>query len=243
MPSRTGGGSTSTVLSFLNSALRLFYPQSCGVCGADGDVLCRTCVAAFRIVRDEEVCPVCGRWLGRSVVCASCSGSKMWFSRGFFGFEYDGAVREAIHAFKFQGSKQIGRRLVQLVSDKFHGLDREVDLVVPVPVSERRLRERGFNQSFVIADEIAALTGLPVDPAVLLKNEGVRDQFSLSRNERRKNVRGAFRVKGPDRVRDRRILLIDDLFTTGYTAAEAARTLVRAGSSDILLFALARTPE
>jgi len=167
----------------------------------------------------------------------------MWFSRGFFGFEYDGAVREAIHAFKFQGSKQIGRRLVQLVSDKFHGLDREVDLVVPVPVSERRLRERGFNQSFVIADEIAALTGLPVDPAVLLKNEGVRDQFSLSRNERRKNVRAAFRVKGPDRVRDRRILLIDDLFTTGYTAAEAARTLVRAGSSDILLFALARTPE
>lgn len=243
MPSHTGGGSTSTVLSFLNSALSLFYPQSCGVCGADGDVLCEKCIAGFHIIRDDEVCPVCGRWLGRSVVCGSCSGSKMWFGRGAFGFEYDGAVREAIHAFKFQGSRKIGRQLVKLVSDKFHGLDREVDSIIPVPVSERRLRERGFNQSYIIADEIAALTGLTVDHTVLHKNEGVRDQFSLSRDERKRNIRGAFRVKDPDSVRGRRILLVDDLFTTGYTAAEAARTLIRAGSSDIVLFALARTPQ
>ncbi len=166
----------------------------------------------------------------------------MWFSRGSFGFEYDGAVREAIHAFKFQGFKKIGRELVRLVSHKLHGIDREVDFVVPVPVSAKRLRERGFNQSYIIAEEIGALTGLSVEYALLAKNEGVRDQFSLSRNERKKNVRGAFRVNRPDQLSGRRILLVDDLFTTGYTAAEAARTLVRAGSSDVVLFALARTP-
>lgn len=176
-------------------------------------------------------------------MCGSCSGSKTWFRRGSFGFEYDGALREAIHAFKFQGAGKIGRQLVRLVSDKFHGLDREVDCIVPVPVSEGRLRERGFNQSYIIADEIAALTGLAVEHTALVKNEGVRDQFSLSRNERKKNIRGAFRVKRPDLVNGRRILLVDDLFTTGYTAAEAARTLTRAGSSDIVLFALGRTPE
>jgi competence protein ComFC len=167
----------------------------------------------------------------------------MWFSRGTFGFEYDGAVREAIHAFKFQGFKKIGRQLVRLVWDKFQGIAREADSLVPVPVSARRLRERGFNQSYIIADEMASLTGLTVDHASLAKNEGVRDQFSLSRDERKKNVRGAFRVDNPDRVKGRRVLLVDDLFTTGYTAAEAARTLIKAGSSDVLLFALARTPQ
>lgn len=185
---------------------------------------------------------MCGRWLGRSIMCASCSGSKMRFSRGFFGFEYDGAVREAVHAFKFHGSKRIGRQLVQLVSDKFHGLNRDIDMIIPVPVSGKRLRERGFNQSYIIAEEIAAVTGLTIDHAVLAKRDGIRDQFSLPRNERKKNIRGAFRVKGPQRIKGRRILLVDDLFTTGYTASEAARTLVQAGSQDVVLFALARTP-
>jgi competence protein ComFC len=166
----------------------------------------------------------------------------MGFSRGLFGFEYDGAVREAIHAFKFKGRKKTGRKLVRLISDKFRGLNDDVDVIVPVPVSARRLRERGFNQSYIIAEEIAALTGLTIEHTVLAKNDGVRDQFRLSGTERKKNIKGAFRVRGPQCVKDRRVLLVDDLFTTGYTASEAARTLIKAGSADVVLFALARTP-
>ncbi|MBP1750438.1 MAG: putative Phosphoribosyltransferase [Deltaproteobacteria bacterium] len=166
----------------------------------------------------------------------------MGFSRGFFGFEYDGAVREAIHAFKFEGSKKIGRKLVRIISDKFRGLNDDVDVIVPVPVSSKRLRERGFNQSYIIAEEIAALTGLTIEHTVLAKNHSVRDQFRLSGAERKKNIKGAFRVISPQCVKGRRVLLVDDLFTTGYTASEAARTIIKAGSPDVVLFALARTP-
>ena len=113
---------------------------------------------------------------------------------------------------------------------------------IPVPVSARRLRERGFNQSYILAEEIAAMTGLAVHHTVLAKTDGVRDQFSLSRNERRKNIRGAFRIKNSQYIDGRRVLLVDDLFTTGYTASEAARCLIKAGSAEVILFALARTP-
>ena len=212
------------------------------MCGKEGEVLCTGCIDTFRVSRQAEVCPVCGRYLGRSVPCGSCSGSKMGFSRGFFGYEYDGAVREAIHAFKFEGCKKTGRKLVRLISEKFRGLNDDVDVIVPVPVSAKRLRERGFNQSYIIAEEIAAITGLTIEHTVLVKNHGVRDQFRLSGTERKKNIKGAFRVRGPQCVKGRRVLLVDDLFTTGYTASEAARTLIKAGSADVVLFALARTP-
>lgn len=235
MSSPTGDGSTNTVLSLLNSALSLFYPQSCGICGADGEVLCANCINKFRVIKESEVCPVCGKWLGRRILCGSCSLSEMWFSRGLFGFEYDGAIREAIHAFKFDGCKAIFRQLGQMVCEKVLALKSGIDLTVPVPVSARRLGERGFNQSYVIAEEISALPGSAIDHSALVKKDDVRDQ-------RKKNIKDAFRVKRPQNVKGRLILLVDDLFATGYTASEASRTLIQTGSAEVVLFALARTP-
>jgi len=188
------------------------------------------------------VCPVCGRWLGRLIPCASCSTTEMGFSRGVYGFYYEGALRDAVHAFKFRGRKDVGRRLTRLAGEKILSLSGTFDRIVPVPVSGRRLRERGFNQSYIISEEISAITGGVLDHGVLVKRGGTRDQFTLSRKERRKNVRGVFRVRDRSIVEGKRILLVDDLFTTGYTASEAARTLKAAGCADVILFALARTP-
>ncbi len=159
----------------------------------------------------------------------------MWFRRGLFGFEYDGAIREAIHAFKFDGCKSIGRQLGQMVCEKVLALKSGIDLIVPVSLSARRLGERGFNQSYVIAEEISALLGSAIDYSALVKKDDVRDQ-------RKKNIKYAFRVKRPQNVKGRRILLVDDLFATGYTASEASRTLIQTGSAEVVLFALARTP-
>lgn len=233
---------TNTVLSFFNSALTLFFPESCVVCGADGGVLCGGCIDGFRTVEEGEVCPACGRWLGKSVLCGECSNSERWYTKGSFGFYYEGRLRDAIHAFKFNGNKKTGRQLVRLVMDKIVSLSGEFDCIVPVPVSEKRLRERGFNQSFIISEEIAGTTGCELLYRALVKRTGGRDQFTLSRKERRKNVKGLFVVADKASVKGRRILLVDDLFTTGYTAREAARTLKAAGSGDVLFFALARTP-
>lgn len=188
------------------------------------------------------MCPVCGRWLGRRIPCAACSSAEMGFSRGIYGFYYERGLRDAVHAFKFRGRKDVGRRLARLAAEKVCHLHGTFDRIVPVPVSGKRLSERGFNQSYIISEEISAITGLVLDHRALMKHGGNRDQFTLSRRKRKSNVRGAFHVRDRSTVEGRRILLVDDLFTTGYTASEAARTLMAAGAADVTLFALARTP-
>ncbi len=188
------------------------------------------------------MCPVCGRWLGRRIPCAACSEAEMGFSRGIYGFYYEGGLRDAVHAFKFRGRKDVGRRLARLAAEKVRPLKGAFDRILPVPVSGSRLSERGFNQSYIISEEISAITGGILDHRVLVKHGGTRDQFTLSRRERRNNVKGVFYVRDRSSVEGKRILLVDDLFTTGYTASEAARTLRAAGSADVTLFALARTP-
>ncbi len=188
------------------------------------------------------MCPVCGRWLGRRIPCAACSAAEMGFSRGIYGFYYERGLRDAVHAFKFRGRKDVGRRLARLAGEKVRPLRGAFDRIVPVPVSGRRLSERGFNQSYIISEEISSITGGTLDHRTLVKRGGTRDQFTLSRRERRRNVRGAFHVRDGSSIEGERVLLVDDLFTTGYTASEAARTLKAAGSADVTLFALARTP-
>jgi competence protein ComFC len=238
-----GGGSTSTVLSFLNSALALFYPGSCVVCGANGESLCSECIHEFKVVSESESCPVCGKTgLGSAVMCGSCSTSETFFTRGVYGYEYEGRVREAIHAFKFEGHKEVGRRLVRLIARKFRNLEKEADCIVPMPVSRKRLRERGFNQAFIISEEISLITGIPVYHQCLIKDKEVPDQFMLSKNARKRNVRGIFKTRNHSLLKNSRILLVDDLFTTGYTAHEAARVLKAQAPADVLFFALARTP-
>ena len=120
---------------------------------------------------------------------------------------------------------------------------REVfDVIAPLPVTEKRLKERGFNQTYVMAEEIAAITARPLSLSSLYKQKETKDQYTLSREERRKNVRGAFAVRKAEAIRDKRILLVDDLMTTGNTVREASHKLLSAKAKAVVVFALARTP-
>ncbi len=165
------------------------------------------------------------------------------FYEGFYGFYFENRLRDALHAFKFQGRKDVGRCLVALTRSRVERLSEKFDAIIPIPVTEKRLRERGFNQSFIIAEEISAITGKPVYHSVLFKTKETRDQYILSRSERQRNVRGVFSVrKGHFHVQGKKILLVDDLFTTGYTIREASKSLLDAKPAAIVVFALARTP-
>jgi ComF family protein len=167
---------------------------------------------------------------------------KRAFHRGYFGFYFEGKLRDVIHAFKFHGRRDAGRFLVRLMGGRLNTIADTFDCIVPVPVTERRLLERGFNQSFIIGEEIAKITGKEIYPSVLVKTRKTKDQYSLSKKERKKNIRGAFAVKNGSRIKDKRVLLVDDLFTTGYTAQEASRSLIRSSAGEVIIFALARTP-
>ncbi len=164
------------------------------------------------------------------------------FQEGYFGFYFENKLRDALHAFKFQGRKDVGRYLVHVLADRIFTLRDSIDCIIPMPVTARRARERGFNQAFIIGEEISDITEKPIYHSVLQKVKQTADQYTLSREERKRNIRGAFAGKDPAKVKDKKVLLVDDLFTTGYTSLEAARVLLRMGPEKVIFFALARTP-
>jgi len=233
---------TSTVHSLAKGLLGLIYPVRCGGCGSNGNILCRQCTNTFRFVEETSSCPICGRLVGHRIVCGQCLDKKKPFEEGFYGFYYEKRLRDAIHSFKFSGRKDVGKCLVHLVRTKMDTFSGRFDCIVPVPVTEKRLRERGFNQSFIIAEEISGITGKPVCHGVLQKTKETKDQYALSKDERKRNIKGAFSLKRVDTIRGKRVLLIDDLYTTGQTAREASRTLAKGKTKAVLFFALARTP-
>ena len=239
---RTLLSSTSTVLEQLRSALDIVYPLSCGGCGSTGSILCKKCKDSFRTVEEASSCPFCGTWLSVESVCGECTRNRPPFARGHFGFYFEGPLREAIHSFKFKARKDVGRALVRLLRPKLLLIQEAFDAIVPLPVTAKRLKERGFNQTFIIAEEISSITGKELVYRVLYKNKETKDQYTLSRLERKKNVRGVFALRDGKALKGKRVLLVDDLFTTGATAKEATKVLKAAGARSVVLFALARTP-
>ncbi|OPX98187.1 MAG: DNA utilization protein GntX [Syntrophorhabdus sp. PtaB.Bin006] len=175
-------------------------------------------------------------------MCGQCLGKKKPFEEGFYGFYYEKRLRDAIHSFKFSGRKDVGKCLIHLVRTKMDTFSWRFDCIVPVPVTEKRLKVRGFNQSFIIAEEISGITGKPVYHAVLQKTKETQDQYTLTKDERKRNIKGAFSLRREDAIKGKRVLLIDDLYTTGQTAREASRTLAKGKAKTVLFFALARTP-
>jgi len=224
----------------LNTLLNIIYPVTCGGCGQLGKVLCNECIKTFRIIDEENSCPVCGRWVGKKTICGECIENDRGFIEGRYGFSFEGNLREAIHAFKFQGRKDVGKALVSLLEDKIKGLDCVCDVIIPIPITNKRLKERGFNQSFIISEIVSKIINKPVYHSILIKKLETIDQYKLNRDERKKNIKGAFTVKNGEKIKGKGILLVDDLFTTGATVKEASLTLKRSGVERLYLFALAR---
>ncbi|HEX2966190.1 MAG TPA: ComF family protein [Syntrophorhabdaceae bacterium] len=168
--------------------------------------------------------------------------SKIPFQRAYFGYYFEDRLRDAIHAFKFNGRIEAGKYLIQLMKQRLLPMRDSIDCIVPVPVTAKRLYTRGFNQSFIIGEEISKIIAKSIYPSVLVKERETKDQFMLSRKDRKQNVRGVFAVRNRDQISGKRVLLVDDLFTTGYTAFEASRLLIKSSAKEVIFFALARTP-
>jgi ComF family protein len=154
---------------------------------------------------------------------------------------YDGALREAIHRVKFHGEAALARSLGRWLARSLPGEAREADLVAPVPLHPKKLRERGFNQSEFLSSAIAAAASVLHRPRLLTKATPTRSQTGLGRKERRRNLRGTFSLGTGLSVRGSRVLLVDDIYTTGCTVEECARVLRRAGARSVRVLTLART--
>jgi len=184
----------------------------------------------------ETLCGLCRR-LEPPYVKATAYGS------------YEGGLRELIHLLKYHqvrpAANVLGRMLAETIEDLQPLFATEEILVVPVPLHARKLRQREFNQSELIARAALKLkpaaARLQLSASLLERRRETKSQIGLSRHQRRENIRGAFVVARPDEIRGREILLVDDVFTTGTTVSECARVLRRAGASKVYVATVART--
>jgi ComF family protein len=167
--------------------------------------------------------------------CGECLKEMPPYTKANCFGPYTGALRTAIHLLKFRSVKRLARPLGELLAEL---VLPPAELVVPVPLSLGSLRERGFNQTLLIARPLAKRRRLPLERGLLFKKKETPPQSSLSRSARLRNLRGTFAVK--EALDGERILLVDDVITTGATASECARALLRAGASEVCVAALAR---
>ena len=221
--------------------LNLFFPARCPVCNEIGQRhmhLCDSC--------EESIERITDRCLGCGNPRAGCTCSKHNFSLFLASpFLYENKLREAIHRFKFGGEtdlvKFFAKETAECVAKEFG--DVKFDVVTCVPQTKRKCRQRGYNQSALLAKEIAKQLKLPYDELLLIKTRETADQHNLKGKERIKNLKDAFAAENPDSVSNKAILLVDDIKTTGATLNECRKVLLKAGASAVYCATIAVTPE
>jgi ComF family protein len=208
------------------------------------DTLCAACWSRIDFIRP----PVCDRLgvplpfaTGDVSLSAAAIARPPDYDRARAAAHYSGLMRRLIHDLKFHDRDDLTVLLGGWLTEAGAVLLADADLVVPVPLSRSRLLRRRFNQAARLGGEIQRRTGIPMDPFSLVRVRSTASQVGLSRSEREENVRGAFAVREDrrDRIDGRRIVLVDDVVTTGATAAAATRALRRAGADSVSVLALA----
>lgn len=221
------------------AALDLLFPRWCVGCGGGGSFLCASCQLSLPRIT-PPVCPRCGRPQAHSQLCAGCAEWSAAIDGIRSPFRFEGAVRQAVHQLKYRNLRGLARPLAGLLSDYTSASPLSGDVLVPVPLHGRRLRERGYNQSALLARELGGMLRLPVidDCLVRLRHNSPQARTS-SVEERRSNVLGVFACRD-DRLRERQVVLIDDVATSGATLDACAAALKDSGAASVWALVLAR---
>lgn len=215
-------------------------PRRCLLCDAPAGAanLCDAC--RLDLPRLAQVCPRCAMPVSSPGLCAVCVADPPSFDAALAPLEYTGAARYLLTRFKFHGGLAHGVPLVRLMIEL--ALARPVserpEALLPVPIHAHRLRERGFNQALELARPVARALGIPLLSDALARKRSTPPQMSLSESARRANVRGAFELRA---IVPARVALVDDVLTTGATAAELARVLKRHGCERVEIWCACRS--
>ena len=245
--------SVATLTSHLyDAALALVYPQACAVCGAsvesrhDG-VVCASCWQTTRVFTDDDiVCWKCGLFTEaaishdkrQNIRCGRCDDEA--FSRARACGFYEGALRASILELKRE--PHVATRLARLMLEaQQRDPLNSANLIIPVPLHSERERERGFNQALLLARELSRLSSLPLDEhSVVRRVHTERHRAGMDAKARRQSVAEAFAVRHPKSVTGQRVLLVDDVFTTGATVSACASALKEAGAAEVFVLTIAR---
>jgi competence protein ComFC len=187
-------------------------------------------------------CIHCGKQLNEQYpysACPDCKAGVFYYKRAYSCFEYKGMGKVLMHKFKYEGKVQLSKVIAGIMEERLQNEDLKTDAIVPVPIHEKKLEARGFNQSYVIARELGERTGLPVIDC-LERTKETKAQYNLDRAQRHLNIVDAFSVRIRYNIdKYKSILLLDDIYTTGSTVNECSKVLKRAGAKNIYVITAA----
>ena len=238
----------------LNEALHnitdVIFPPRCLGCAEilpqrSSQAFCPACKEKIRFITGS-LCPICGIAFFDSPasdhLCGNCLESKPYFCLARAVASYETLILDAIHQFKYGRNISAGAALASFMAEFcFPDFDfTDYSLIIPVPLHIRRLRERGFNQSLILAKSIEKKYQIPVNFSLLKRRKFTLTQTGLNKKERKNNIKGAFAVTDNAKTEGKNIILIDDVYTTGATINQCAKTLIKAGASKVAVLTLAR---
>lgn len=216
--------------------LDLLYPHTCPFCGkVSKEAVCSTCVAKVVYIREPR-CKKCGKPIRKETMeyCLDCAHTYHYYDRGYALWLHREPVSTSIYQFKYHNRRIYGRFYAEELA-KVYGntLQRwNIQTIIPIPLSKKRRRQRGFNQAEVVANHLGKLLNIPVDSRHLARVRDTSPQKKLDPAKRRENIKKAFVWRGNSQIKGP-VLLVDDIYTTGNTIDSAARVLKRAGAGKV----------
>ena len=234
-----------------NILLDIIYPRCCISCKRSIDnnhsdaIICTDCLDSIEM-NLPPFCKKCGRHLEHknlnTEICAECQKKTLHFERNWSACNYSNKMKDLLHLFKYNNKtklrKVFGKLLIKFIQD-FNIPVEKFDHIIPMPLHPTRLREREYNQTQLLTEELSKALSLKTSRNTISRIRNTKPQSSLSAWERWENIRGAFKVKNPEQINKKDILIIDDLYTTGATSSEIALSLKNAGAKEVSILTLA----
>ena len=223
--------------------LDIIYPLRCSFCKeiisrGSKFFLCNMCQEKVKFIKNG--CEICGKSLitGYEHICTDCRINKHEFERCISAVEYRDEVKYALIKYKFFGKKPLVNTFTELIIDKVKEFS-DIDMIVGVPMYILKYKQRGFNQTEILAKAISKKMRIPYFNGILTKVKNTKSQSVLSRKKRLMNLKDAFKVMDNTKITNKNILIVDDIYTTGATASECATCLKKAGASNVYVLTIA----
>lgn len=234
----------------IREALNFLFPNhSCLICRTEinkskHELICDACVSKLPV--SKNTCAKCGQRIGlHSIVCDRCKKAEWHFDKAVSVFVYVGEVVEMVLRLKYNAegdvAKAVAPFMVNCITTTGLNVEKETPLLIPVPLTPKRLKARGYNQAELLAKEISARTGIPVETSAIARIKQTEKQQDMTAKQRAENLKNAFSVLNKSLVEGKTILLIDDVLTTGATVNECSRMLKKAGAKRVYAITIANT--
>ena len=207
----------------------MLFPPVCGICGKlDKNSLCNKCKIRLQ---KNALCKI-----------ENYKDTSSYFDEHIYLFQYTGEIRDTILKYKFNEKSYIYRTFLEFIknNEEMCSQIKKYDIIIPVPVSKKRFKQRGYNQSALIAKNLAKMLNIDYKENVLIKIKDNKPQSEMGQDKRKSNVKDVYKIKNQEKIYQKRVLILDDIFTTGNTVNECAKVLIENSANNVGIFTIAK---